>query len=247
MKPSSTALKTTAAVAAAAIVAAFAAIPTGAATPPQVSQMTLSNERTLSRWAYPTALGPIYARPSGKARRVSKLRLLTEDHLPELYMLLKQMTDSSGNTWVQIRLPKRPNGQTGWVPRGRLGDYHIVRTQLVINKRTLRATLYKSGRSIFSARVGVGRPGLETPSGRFWVREKFRVRGAPAYGPMAIGTSAYSPHLTDWPNGGVVGLHGTNEPGLIPGRPSHGCIRLRNNDIARLYRLMPRGTPVRIL
>ena len=73
------------------------------------------------------------------------------------------------------------------------------------------------------------------------MREKFRVTGAPVYGPFALGTSAYAPHLTDWPGGGVVGLHGTNEPGLIPGRPSHGCIRLRNEKITRLYRLAPAG------
>ena len=92
--------------------------------------------------------------------------------------------------------------------------------------------------------VGIGAPGTPTPSGRFWIREKFRVRGAPAYGPYAIGTSAYAPFLTDWPGGGVVGLHGTNAPGLIPGRPSHGCIRLPNAEIAKLYRLAPRGTPI---
>jgi lipoprotein-anchoring transpeptidase ErfK/SrfK len=45
----------------------------------------------------------------------------------------------------------------------------------------------------------------------------------------------------------VVGLHGTNQPGLIPGRPSHGCIRLRNADILRLYKLAPKGTPIDIV
>jgi lipoprotein-anchoring transpeptidase ErfK/SrfK len=45
----------------------------------------------------------------------------------------------------------------------------------------------------------------------------------------------------------VVGIHGTNEPQLVPGRPSHGCIRMHNKDILRLARLMPVGTPLRIL
>ena len=67
-----------------------------------------------------------------------------------------------------------------------------------------------------------------------------------AVGPLAFGTSARSAVLTDWPEGGFVGIHGTNEPGLIPGRVSHGCIRLRNRDILRLARLMPVGTPVTI-
>jgi hypothetical protein len=232
-------------------VGALVALPTassGQSAGPAVTPVTqLSNESTLSRWAYPTATSPVYSRMSGKSRHITRLRLLTEDKLPELYLLLKQATDSHGNQWVQIRVPKRPNGQKGWVRRNALGDFHVVHTLLVVNRHTFRVRLYKDGKVIFSAPVGVGRPGLETPGGRFWVREKFRVRGAPAYGPFAIGTAAYSAHLTDWPNGGVVGLHGTNEPGLVPGRPSHGCIRLHNSDIVRLYRRLPLGTPLRII
>ena len=67
----------------------------------------------------------------------------------------------------------------------------------------------------------------------------------PVYGPWAFGTSAYSA-LSDWPGGGVVGIHGTNQPALIPGRPSHGCVRLTNAAVTRLAALMPIGTPVRI-
>ena len=51
---------------------------------------------------------------------------------------------------------------------------------------------------------------------------------------LAFITSATSPTLTDWPGGGIVGVHGTNTPGLIPGRISHGCVRLRNADILKL-------------
>jgi lipoprotein-anchoring transpeptidase ErfK/SrfK len=69
---------------------------------------------------------------------------------------------------------------------------------------------------------------------------------SPFYGPLAFGTSARSSVLTDWPGGGFIGIHGTDAPELIPGRVSHGCIRLRNDDILRLGRLMPVGTPVTI-
>ncbi|MEY3479891.1 MAG: hypothetical protein RIQ71_666 [Verrucomicrobiota bacterium] len=42
-------------------------------------------------------------------------------------------------------------------------------------------------------------------------------------------------------------IHGTNQERLI-GRPaSHGCVRLRNTDMAKLYRLVRRGTAVRIV
>jgi lipoprotein-anchoring transpeptidase ErfK/SrfK len=66
------------------------------------------------------------------------------------------------------------------------------------------------------------------------------------YGPVAFGTSARSSVLTDWPAGGFVGIHGTDRPDLIPGRVSHGCIRMQNRDIMRLARLMPVGTPLTI-
>ena len=67
----------------------------------------------------------------------------------------------------------------------------------------------------------------------------------PVYGPVAFGTNARSV-LTDWPGGGYIGIHGTNEPELLPGRVSHGCVRLRNEDIVALSRLMPVGTPLTI-
>ena len=63
---------------------------------------------------------------------------------------------------------------------------------------------------------------------------------------MAFITSATSPTLTDWPGGGIVGVHGTNTPSLIPGRISHGCVRLKNGDILKLAKLMPVGTPLTI-
>ena len=53
--------------------------------------------------------------------------------------------------------------------------------------------------------------------------------------------------ISDWHGIPVVGIHGTNQPGLIPGTPSHGCIRVRNAKIKQLARLMPIGTPVEIV
>jgi L,D-transpeptidase catalytic domain len=214
------------------------------ATPP--GTVKLSDERLTTRWAHTTDPQPVYSRPSDKSRRVAGLRLLTEDKLPEVYLVLASWKNDAGNTWLKIRVPMRPNGRSGWVRESALGALHIVHTQLVVNRHTLRATLYLRGRKRFSARIGVGKASTPTPGGHFWIREKFHVAGTTIYGPRAIGTSAYAPTLSDWPGGGVVGLHGTNEPGLIPGRPSHGCIRLRNRDILRLYRLAPKGTPVDI-
>jgi lipoprotein-anchoring transpeptidase ErfK/SrfK len=210
--------------------------------------VTLSNEQTVTQWAHPASRAPVRLAPSARSHSFARLHPRTEDGLSEVYEALRQQTDAAGTVWVRVRLPMRPNGRTGWVPRKALGALHTVHTQLVVRRGKLRATLYKDGGAVFSAPVGVGMRGLSTPAGHFYVRERLRLggRGGP-YGPLAFGTSAYSPKLTDWPGGGVVGIHGTNEPQAVPGRPSHGCVRLRNRDILRLGRLMPVGTPVLIL
>jgi lipoprotein-anchoring transpeptidase ErfK/SrfK len=134
----------------------------------------------------------------------------------------------------------------GWVPRSALGGYEFVDTHLVVDRSTLFATLYRGGREVFRAPVGIGTSESPTPAGEFFIRDKLTKFRSPFYGPVAFGTSARSPVLTDWPGGGFVGVHGTDEPQLIPGRVSHGCIRLRNDDILRLARLLPVGTPVTI-
>jgi hypothetical protein len=207
----------------------------------------LSNERTLSRWAHPNDRAPVRRNPKGRSKSIVRLRFLTEDRKPELYLALRRTWDAQGEEWVEIRLPRRPNGSTGWVRRSSLGPWHRVTTRLVIDRRRLVAKLYRKGRRIWTSRIGVGKSRTPTPAGRFYIREKLiALQGGTIYGPLAFGTSAYS-SLSEWPRGGVVGIHGTNQPYLIPGRPSHGCIRVPNRNVRRLGRLMPIGTPVQIL
>jgi hypothetical protein len=176
---------------------------------------------------------------------VAHLRYDTEDGLPEVYVALRSRT-VGGREWIEVRVPGRPNGRTGWVRRTALGPFRVVRTSLVVDRGRQRATLSRDGRRIWTSPIGVGAAGTPTPAGRFYVRQRLRnLAGSPIYGPWAFGTSAYSV-LSDWPGGGVVGIHGTDQPQLLPGRVSHGCIRVPNPAIERLARLMPVGTPVRI-
>ncbi len=216
------------------------------ATLPASAFTTLSNERTLTRWAYPLAAATVRASPSGSARAVGRLRFLTSDAQAELYLALVSARLPSGQTWLKIEVPGRPNGRTGWVQRGALGTLHTVRSYLLIDRAALRATLYRNGAAVFSAPIGVGKPGTITPPGHFYVDEKLITVDDPAYGPYAIGTSAYAPTLSEWPGGGVVGIHGTNEPQLIPGRPSHGCVRMHDADITQLWHMVEVGTPIEI-
>lgn len=206
----------------------------------------LSDERTITRWATPLRTARIYAAPSASARAAGKLRFLTEDRMPEVYIALTLATNSEGS-WVRIRIPGRPNGRLGWVRRSSFGDLVRNEFRLVVNRRSLHVRLFRAGKQIFRARIGIGAARTPTPGGRFWIREKLRFARNPLYGRYALGTSAYAPTLSEWPGGGVVGIHGTSSPSLIPGRPSHGCVRVRNAAMAKLWRMTPLGTPLRIL
>jgi hypothetical protein len=204
----------------------------------------LSDERTVTRFAYPQRIHKIRTGPSKRSHAFARLRFYTEDRAPENYLVLRSRVGKNGRVWLQIRVPRRPNGSTGWVPRAAMRRLRTLTTSLEIDKRTLKAHLFKDGIKIWSSRVGIGAPGTPTPSGRFWIRERLdNLGGSAAYGPLAFGTSNYS-RLSDWPGGGVVGIHGTNQPSLIPGRPSHGCVRVPNRKILELDQLMPVGTPV---
>ena len=205
----------------------------------------LSSGETTWRWAPVVRATVAHARPDRAAPPVGTLSTETAERTTNLVMVVGHRR-SHGRLWLRVRLPVLPNNTLGWVERSALGGNQFVHTHLVIDLERLSATLSVDGREVFAAPIGVGESYWPTPKGEFYIRNKLTRFASPFYGPIAFGTSARSEVLTDWPNGGFVGIHGTSQPELIPGQVSHGCIRLRNPDIVRLARLMPVGTPVTI-
>ena len=213
---------------------------------PDTTPVSLVGPGEATRWAYVLARTTARSAPRTTARAVAKVPTETSLRSPNLVSVLQERYDARGTLWVQARLAVLPTGKTGWIRRNDLDAYHVVKTHLWIDRSRLTARLTRDGVEVFHARVGVGRAGTPTPGGTFYIRERLRGFDDPFYGPVAFGTSARSATLTDWPGGGFVGIHGTNMPQLIPGRISHGCVRMRNADILRLARVVDLGTPVTI-
>jgi len=213
----------------------------------------LSDERTRSRWAYVRRQTVARGEPSSSARAVAQVVPRSALDTREVVLALAERRDIEGRRWTRVRLPARRANGTGWVPRADLGRYHLVTTAMRIDRRALVATLEDRGRRVWRAPIAIGTRSNPTPAGRFYVRSRIvPVEGGKArpngfYGVFAFGTNAYAPNLSDWPGGGIVAIHGTNRPDLIPGRVSKGCIRVANGRIARLRELMPLGTPVRVV
>ncbi|MFN8202192.1 MAG: L,D-transpeptidase family protein [Solirubrobacteraceae bacterium] len=248
----------TIALTAAATMAAAAGGPVGvavgsSAVSPRVEALSLgmtyrrvSDERTHTASAVVLRAMGVRAEPDGDARRVGRVGSATYLGSADSVLVLGR-AQGVDQGWSFVRYPGLGQ-RTGWVPTSGLGPTTVVRERLVIDRRRLRATLYRGRRVLVRAPIGVGAEDSPTPAGRGYVRERFIPRKAASiYGVLAFGLSVYSRYRTDWPGGGQVGLHGTNQPELIPGRISNGCIRLRNPDVRRLGRQLRIGTPVEIL
>jgi hypothetical protein len=185
--------------------------------------------------------------PSKHARAVRVLHQFRKDFRLQIVLGVAQARGPHKGRWVELSLPGRPNGGRGWVPKAAVQLHRAVRRIVVLRSaRRLQLRRTSDGKVLFSAPVAIGKPGAETPLGRnFYVQARFVPKDA-FFGSFAFETSAYS-RLSDWPGGGVVGIHGTDEPQLIGQAVSHGCIRMFNRDVLRLRALAPLGTPIDIL
>jgi lipoprotein-anchoring transpeptidase ErfK/SrfK len=167
------------------------------------------------------------------------------DFRPTTLLVLGEAKDAKGVRWLKLSLPMRPNGRKGWVKAGAM-QARPVRRSIVIDLSARKLRVLEGGKTRYATRVAVGRKGMETPTGRnFYLTATFKPTER-FLGSYAFETSAYS-KLSEWPGGGVVGLHGTSMPWLLGKTVSHGCVRMSNAAALVLKRLTPAGTPLRIV
>ncbi len=189
--------------------------------------------------------------PRNGARVVARVDTYTDFwRRPERLMVLSpvQVDPATNRGWVLVRLPKRPNGAKGFVPLDAV-TLRKTRTRIVVRLRARTVEVWRSGRRTarFSAVVGTG--STPTPKGLFAVQDPVpSASWQRSYlGPYIITLTAYSPVLRSFMGGnGLVAIHGTNAPGLLGTAASHGCVRVSNDAVRRLYKLSTPGTPVEI-
>ncbi len=197
------------------------------------------------RWTVGKVLRPVavHARPAKESKVKVRLMPTTTNGYPTL-VLVDIVREVGSTTWYKVWLAVRPNGSRGWIREGDLA-FFSTSSRIVVDLSERRLVVYRRGDWIESYPVAIGRPGLETPTGFFFVNQKLRPPSpGGAYGVLALGISAFQPKLPDWPQGGPVAIHGTNEDHLIGKAVSHGCVRMRNKDILAVNKLVPAGSPV---
>jgi hypothetical protein len=181
-----------------------------------------------------------YATPGGKPlRRFGRLNV---NGVPTAFGVLGRIR--CAGEWLRVQLPVRPNGLVAWV---RARDVELVRvqTRIAVDLSERRVTLYRRGREVLRAAAAIGAAHTPTPTGSYYVNQRLIAPNPEGpFGPAALGISAFSPVLQDWVQGGPIAIHGTNRPDLTGRAVSHGCIRVRNPMLVRLFRAAAVGTPV---
>ena len=108
--------------------------------------------------------------------------------------------------------------------------------RIVVSIPDRRLALVENGRVVLMFRVSVGTPESPSPAGEFRVIN--RVANPVYYHPgEVIPAGPDNPVGSRWIGLNIkgYGIHGTNEPRLIGRDVSHGCIRLRNRDVEKLF------------
>ena len=177
---------------------------------------------------------------------VTKLSAKTEYGLPRTFLVTDQ---SSRPGWLNVLLPVRPNGASGWIKATDVtlgtSDYEI-RIELGAHK----LTLLKLGQPVLDSGVVIGADKTPTPVGKFYVTDPLDLHSQPnaGYGVFALGISGYSDVLTSFKGGpGQLAVHGTSNPGQVGQNISNGCVRVPNDIIEQIAAQAPLGTPVTIV
>jgi LysM repeat protein len=149
---------------------------------------------------------------------------------------------------MQINNIPRPQAlQAGRALKVIHGPFHVK-----VNRSTFTLDLYLQDTYVRSFKVGLGRPGYETPTGRWRVQEHGKLEQPPWTDPDT--GRLYKKTDPDYPLGtrwigldGVDGaakgrtgfaIHGTKEPEQIGTAGSRGCIRMYNDDVVLMYNLL---------
>jgi lipoprotein-anchoring transpeptidase ErfK/SrfK len=184
------------------------------------------------------------AQPNPHAKAVAVLHQFRPDFRDYYVLAVATQKGSDGKMWVKLQLQLRPNGTFGWIPAS-AAQLTPTRTRIVVHRGLRTIDIYSGTAHVAHAGVAIGSPGRETPLGRYYVTARF-VPDDSFLGVFAVETSAYS-KMTEWPGGGLVGIHGTSAPQLIGQAVSHGCVRVTNATALLLKRWALLGTPISIV
>lgn len=170
----------------------------------------------------------------------------THEGFPLVVSVIEATPDGA---WLNVRLPQRPNGTTGWVRASDVRAWEVPnRIEVTISTSTLRVYAGQTDEVLFEASVSAGSDATPTPVGEFFIDIVNPLGNDRTYGWGQLSVSGFSEVLERFAGGiGQIAIHGWNGPSTVGRNVSNGCIRMNNEDIARVAELAPLGTPVEVV
>ena len=213
-------------------------------TRPAAGPVKLAGGRPVAAWAKREV--QLYSRPSASAK-ADRFPARNPWGDPSVFLVRKAQRDRAGTVWLEVLVPRRPNGGTAWV-QARWFLLSPLRHRIEVDLSQRRLTVQRGGKTIRSFPVAIGDPSTPTPVGDFFITVKLRPpEVSQVYGAWALGLSGYSTVLDHFGTGdGQIALHGTRSTWSLGKAVSNGCVRLANDHVSELASLAPAGTPVTI-
>ncbi|MGI9081356.1 MAG: L,D-transpeptidase [Thermoleophilaceae bacterium] len=181
----------------------------------------------------------LYRSPGGEA----KIRVAdqTEWDTPRALSVVRHRGD-----WLAVLVPELKNGELGWIHISQVRRLYAVTWSLHVDVSRREIVVRRDGRRVRRLRVGVGRPGHSTPTGRFAVTDRLRVTDpASPYGCCVLALTGHQTKLPPgWPGGDRLAVHATANLSNLGQAVSAGCMRSDPRDARWLIRQVPLGTPV---
>jgi hypothetical protein len=178
------------------------------------------------------------ARPGGRV--IARIGRRTEFGSPRVLAVTGRRAG-----WLRVTASELANGEHGWIraASARLGSTNVW---IRVDRSRREATLRRGRRVLRRFPVAVGRPGTETPLGRYAVTDLLRTQNPDSpYGCCAVALSGHQTKLLPgWPGGDRLAIHATPNPETVGRAASLGCMRAYDRDIRVLMRRVPLGAPV---
>ena len=223
------------------------AAPRSVSTTAQSSPTTLDPDQTVIATAAVKNVA-VYADPASPTPTISFPNpWFVNDDPKAAVALVFDVEAQRADGWLQVLLPTRPNGSTGWI---HASDVTLAPTRyrVTVELAAHRLRVTNGPQVVLEDTVAVGARATPTPAGRYYIRALLRAPNPDTvYGPFAYGLSGHSDTLQSF-NGGdaEVGIHGNNDPSVLGHDVTHGCIRMSNGGVTTLAKILPLGTPVTI-
>ena len=143
-------------------------------------------------------------------------------------------------------VPELKNGRVGWIRMDRVAHLGAVGWSLNADLSTRALVVRRDGRVVRRLRVGVGRAGHSTPTGRFAVTDRLRMSDpASPYGCCVLALTGHQTRLPPgWPGGDRLAVHATADLSGLGHAVSAGCLRAHPRQARWLIENVPLGTPV---